>query len=115
MVAQHLNSFIRHADIVKMANMTMLFKPCGYSPEGASQERNLQGILALQQQLLRAYSLMSAPTAKIQQCCFRRNSHLDVTAVLNNEVLVINVVNRHETKAIETDIVLQIGRIRRYC
>ena len=24
MLAQHLNSFIRHADVVKMANMTML-------------------------------------------------------------------------------------------
>lgn len=34
MVAQHLNSFIRHADIVKMANITMLSSLVGNSPEG---------------------------------------------------------------------------------
>src|SRR5690606_20249807 len=34
MVAQHLNSFIRHADAVKMANMTMLSNLVGHSPEG---------------------------------------------------------------------------------
>ena len=34
MVAQHLNSFIRHADIVKMANITMLSSLVGTSPDG---------------------------------------------------------------------------------
>jgi alpha-N-arabinofuranosidase len=34
MVAQHLNSFIRHADIVKMANITMLSSLVGNSPDG---------------------------------------------------------------------------------
>ncbi len=34
MVAQHLNSFIRHADIVKMANITILSSLVGTSPEG---------------------------------------------------------------------------------
>ncbi len=32
--AQHLNSFIRHADIVKMANITMLSSLAGNSPDG---------------------------------------------------------------------------------
>ena len=33
-LAQHLNSFIRHADIVKMANITMLSSLVGNSPDG---------------------------------------------------------------------------------
>jgi len=34
MLALHLNSFIRHADMVKMANLTMLTSLVGLSPEG---------------------------------------------------------------------------------
>ncbi len=48
---------------------------------------------------------------KYSTAVFKDIPYLDVTAVLNDsaKVLVINVINKHETKVIPTDIVLQTG------
>src|SRR5262249_16058058 len=35
--------------------------------------------------------------------------YLDVTAVLNDKTLIVNVVNRNETNALASDIILQTG------
>ncbi len=42
---------------------------------------------------------------------FKKIPYLDVTAVLNESAkkVIVNIVNRHETKAIETNIDLQTG------
>ncbi len=40
LLAQHLNSFIRHADIVKMANLTMITSLVGNNPEGDFKNSN---------------------------------------------------------------------------
>ena len=110
-LAQHLNSFIRHADIVKMANITMLSSLVGTAPDG-----DFKNALYL------AFSLYSNNThgssLDVYSNCetysnniFNEIPYLDVTAVLNDadKTLVVNVVNRNETNAITCDLVLQSG------
>ena len=111
MVAQHLNSFVRHADIVKMANMTMLSSLVGYSPEGVYKNAAFKAFWLYSNNCFGTSLDVSTACEKYSNSIFEEIPYLDVTAVLNNEDrnLVINVVNRHETKAIETDIVLQTG------
>jgi alpha-L-arabinofuranosidase len=111
MVAQHLNSFIRHADIVKMANITMLSSLVGNSPEG-----DFKNALYLPFYL---YSNNSHGTAlDVDANCERYSNrafndipYLDVTAVLSDsgKAVVLNVVNRHEKNALTTDVVVQSG------
>lgn len=111
MVAQHLNSFIRHADIVKMANITMLSSLVGTAPDGDFKNA-----------LFLAFSLYSnnslGTSLDVYSDCetysnniFNDIPYLDVTAVLNDaaKTLVVNVVNRHETNALTSDVVLQSG------
>jgi len=109
MVAQHLNSFVRHADIVKMANMTMLSSLVGYSPEGVYKNAAFKAFWLYSNNCFGTSLDVSTACEKYSNSIFEEIPYLDVTAVLNNEALVINVVNRHETKAIETDIDLQTG------
>jgi alpha-N-arabinofuranosidase len=110
-LAQHLNSFVRHADIVRMANMTMLSNLVGSSPEGDFRNS-----------LFHAFYLYSnnchGTSLDVYTSCEKYNNkvfsdipYLDVTAVLNESSgkLVVNVVNRHETNALAADIVLQTG------
>jgi alpha-N-arabinofuranosidase len=110
-LAQHLNSFIRHADIVKMANITMLSSLVGSSPEGDFKNalflafylysNNCHGIS------LDVYIACEKYNNKI----FNDVPYLDVTAVLNDStrMLVVNVINRHETNAMPADIIMQSG------
>jgi alpha-N-arabinofuranosidase len=110
-LAQHLNSFIRHADIVKMANITMLSSLVGTAPDGHYRNtlflafylysNNAQGIA------LDVYSNCETYSNTV----FESIPYLDVTAVLNSDarMLVVNVVNRHETNALAADVVLQSG------
>jgi alpha-L-arabinofuranosidase len=111
MVAQHLNSFIRHADIVKMANITMLSSLVGTSPEGDFKNALYQPFYL--------YSNNSHGTAldvfvnceKYSNKIFNDIPYLDVTAVINDasKTLILNVVNRNEINALVSDIVLQSG------
>jgi len=111
MAAQHLNSFIRHADIVKLANITMLSSLVGNSPEGDFKNALYQAFYL--------YSNNSHGTAldvyvgceKYDNKLFLDIPYLDVTAVLNDsaKTLIVNVVNRHETNALASDVVLQSG------
>jgi alpha-N-arabinofuranosidase len=111
MVAQHLNSFIRHADIVKMANITMLSSLVGTAPDG-----DFKNALYLAFYLYSHNSLGTALDV-CSDCQTYRNDifndipYLDVTAVLNDaaKTLVVNVVNRHETSALTANVVLQSG------
>jgi alpha-L-arabinofuranosidase len=110
-LAQHLNSFIRHADIVKMACITMLTSLVGISPDGDYKNplfysfylfsNNCQGTA------LDVYTNCDKFSNKISD----KIPYLDVTAVLNDasKKIVVTVVNRHEKDAITSDIVLQSG------
>jgi alpha-N-arabinofuranosidase len=111
MVAQHLNSFIRHADIVKMANITMISSLVGNAPDGDFKNTLFLAFYLYSNNAhgtsLDVYSHCEKYSNKI----FNDIPYLDVTAVLNEsaKTLVVNVVNRHETNALSSDVVLQSG------
>ena len=111
MVAEHLNSFIRHADIVKMANLTMLTSLAGNSPDGDYKNSIFQSFY-LYSNNCRGTSLnVFTDCNKYDNEVFKGIPYLDVTAILNKtkNALVVNVVNRNETDAIQTNIELQSG------
>jgi len=111
LVAQHLNSFIRHADIVRMANITMLSSLVGNSPEGDFKNALYQAFYL--------YSNNSRGTAldvyvdceKYSNRVFSGIPYLDVTALLSDsaKTVIVNVVNRHEKDALTAEVVLQGG------
>ena len=111
MVAQHLNSFIRHADIVKMANITMLSSLVGNSPDGDFKNALYQAFYLYSNNARGTALDVYAASEKYSNKVFNNIPYLDVTAVLNDatKTLVVNVVNRQETNAINSDIVLQSG------
>ncbi len=111
MVAQQLNSFIRHADIVKMANLTMLSSLAGNSPDGDFKNALFQSFYLYSNNCHGISLDVYTNCEKYSTTVFKDIPYLDVTAVLNDsaKVLVVNVINKHETKAIPTDIVLQTG------
>jgi len=111
LLAQHLNAFIRHADIVKMANLTFLSSLAGITPEG-SYKTSLYYPWELYSHNSRGTALdVYTRCEKYSNAVFKDIPYLDVTAVLNESdgKLVVNVVNRSETDAIATDIELQSG------
>lgn len=111
MVGQHLNSFIRHADIVKMANITMLSSLAGYSPDGDYKNALFHAFYLYSNNCHGTSLDVYTSCDKYSNNVFNDIPYLDVTAVLNDsaKLLVINVVNRHEKNDIPTDIVLQSG------
>jgi alpha-N-arabinofuranosidase len=111
LLAQHLNSFIRHADIVTMANLTFLTSLTGITPEG-SYKTSLYYPWELYSHNSRGTALdVYTRCEKYSNAVFKDIPYLDVTAVLNESdgKVVLNVVNRSETDAIATDIELQSG------
>ncbi len=111
MVAQHLNSFIRHADIVKMANITMLSSLVGNSPDGDYKNALYQAFYLYSNNARGTALDVYVDSEKYSNKVFNEIPYLDVTAVLNDitKTLVVNVVNRNETSAITSDILLQSG------
>jgi alpha-N-arabinofuranosidase len=110
-LAQHLNSFIRHADIVKIANITMLSSLVGSAPDGDFRNATFEAFKLFSNYSIGTSLDVNLSCEKFSNKVFSDVPYLDVTAVLNEEgkVLVINVVNRHETNAIATSITLQTG------
>jgi alpha-N-arabinofuranosidase len=111
MVAQHLNSFIRHADIVKMANITMLSSLVGNSPEGDFKNALYQAFYLYSNNSHGTSLDVYVDCEKYDNKVFSDIPYLDVTAVLNHsdKTLVVNVVNRNETNALTSDVILQSG------
>jgi alpha-L-arabinofuranosidase len=111
MVAQHLNSFIRHADIVKMANITMLSSLVGTDPAGDFKNSLYQAFYLYSNNARGTALDVHTDCERYKNKIFNDIPYLDVTAVLNDstKTLVVNVVNRHETAALAGDIVLQGG------
>jgi len=111
LVAQHLNSFIRHADIVKMANITMLSSLVGNSPEGDFKNALYQAFYLYSNNARGTALDVHTDCEKYSNRVFADIPYLDVTAILSDsgKAVVLNVVNRHETNAFTTDIFLQSG------
>ena len=110
-MAQHLNAFIRHADTVKMANLTFLTSLTGITAEGDYKtaayypfylfSHNCRGTA------LDVYSSGPSYSNKL----FEDIPFLDVSAVLNTEknAVIVNVVNRSEKDSLLANIELQSG------
>jgi alpha-N-arabinofuranosidase len=111
-VAQSFNSFIRHADVVKMGNFTMLTSLLSSD----SKKNTFKSPLFY---LFKAYSTNCRGTSVDTYVnCDTFNTekykgipYLDVATTYSKETntVFINVVNRHKEKAITTDIVNASG------
>lgn len=106
-VAQCFNSFIRHANIVKMANFTML--------TSLLQDDKVKG--TFKTPLFYVFKMFSnncfgKSVDTYVECdtfnteLYKGIPYLDITAVVNEKSnsVIINVVNRHKTNAISTEI-----------
>jgi alpha-L-arabinofuranosidase len=111
-IAQCLNSFIRHADVVKMANFTMATSLLSNDPKKGT----------FKSPVFYAFKLFSnnclGTSVDTYVACDTFNTekykgipYLDVTTVYSKEsnIVFINVINRSEDKTITTDIVSTSG------
>jgi len=111
-IAQCLNSFIRHADIVKMANFTMLTSLLGSDREKGTFKTPLFYTFKLFSNNCLGYSVdtyVECDTFNTEKN--KGIPYLDVTTVFNKEqnAIYINVVNRHKDKSITADIINNSG------
>jgi len=115
-VALYLNVFVRNAHIVKMANMAQLVNVIApmMITNGKLWRQPIFYPLQLFAQHCHGQSLQT-----LVQCDrydagdYRQVPYLDVTSVYNEatQQVIINVVNRHESKAIETMLTNQYGKL----
>ena len=112
-VAQCFNSFIRHADVVKMTNYTMLPNVLEHDREkGPFRSPLFYTIKMFSNNCLGNALDVSARCDTFNTSAVYTNiPYLDVTAVYARDTrsLVINVVNRHKDAAISTEIVSVAG------
>jgi len=112
-LAQCLNSFIRHADVVKMANFTMLTSLLSNDPK----QGTYKSPLFYTYKLFSNNCLGTSVDTYVECDTFHAGKYagipyLDVTAVETRETnsVIINVVNRNRDKAITAVIVDAGGR-----
>ena len=113
-VAQSLNSFLRHADVVKMANFTMMTSLLSSDPQRGSFKSPLFYAFKLFSNNCRGNSVdtyVACDTFSAGK--YKAIPYLDVTSVYSKEsgLLTINVVNRHKDKAISTEIINLSGSL----
>jgi len=111
-VAQSLNSFIRHADVVKMANFTALTSLLSGDPKNGTFKSPLFYTFKLFSNNCRGNSVdtyVSCDTFNTEK--YKGIPYLDVTTVYSKETntAYINVINRHKDKAIAADIMSTSG------
>lgn len=122
-IAQFLNVFVRNADIVKMANMAQLVNVIGpiFTNEQGMFLQTIYYPLQLFAKNVKGTSLdvfVDSDTYDTEEFFIGLGEstttqkdvpYLDVSATINGDELIINVVNRHKDKAIATDIISQSG------
>jgi alpha-N-arabinofuranosidase len=111
-IAQCLNSFIRHADVVKMGNFTMMTSLLSTDREKGSYKSPLFNTFKLFSNNCRGNSIdtyVECDTFNTEK--YKGIPFLDVTSVYSKEtnMVYINVVNRNKVKAITTDIINNSG------
>ncbi len=111
-IAQCLNSFIRHADVVKMANFTMFTSLLGSDKEKGTFKTPLTNTFKLFSNNCRGNSIdtyVACDTFNTEK--YKGIPYLDVTTVYSKETntVFINVVNRHKDNAITADILSVSG------
>ncbi len=111
-VAQCFNSFIRHADVVKMTNFTMLTSLLSSDPKKGTYKTPLFYTFKLFSNNCLGNSIdtyVDCKTFDTEQ--FKEIPYLDVTTVYaeDNKTVYINVINRHEKEVITADILAAVG------
>jgi alpha-N-arabinofuranosidase len=111
-IAQCLNSFVRHADVVKMANFTLMTSLLGSDRDKGTFKTPLFYMFKLFSNNCLGNSIdtyVECDTFNTEQ--FKGIPYLDVTAVYSQEknTAYINVVNRHKDEAITADILSSSG------
>ena len=111
-IAQCLNSFIRHADVVKMANFTMLTSLLSSDPKKGTFKSPVFYTFKLFSNNCLGNSVdtyVACDTFNTEQ--YKGIPYLDVTTVYSKEsnTAFINVVNREQDKAITADIISNSG------
>ncbi len=106
-VAECFNSFIRHSDIVKMADFTLLTSLLGSDKVKGTYKTPLFYIFKAYSNNCRGNSVdtyVDCGTFNTEKC--KDIPYLDVTSVYSKETntVYINVVNRHKDNAITADI-----------
>jgi alpha-N-arabinofuranosidase len=106
-IAQCLNSFVRHADVVKMTNFTLMTSLIQTDPEKGSFKTPLFHTFKMFSNNCLGNSIdpyVECDTFNTEK--YKGIPYLDVTAVYAkaSNTVYINVVNRHKDKAIITNI-----------
>lgn len=114
-VGTFLNSFINHANIVKIANMAQLVNVI--APIFTSKEGLFLQTIYYPLALVAGNSFGQALDLYVESPSYSSKHHqnvpyLDVSAANNNGTLVINVVNRHEAEALTTTFELEDKEFR---
>ncbi len=111
-IAQCLNSFIRHADVVKMANFTMMTSLLGADREKGTFKTPLFYTFKLFSNNCRGTSVDTyVECDTFNTDMYKGIPYLDVTTVYDKESnsIFINVVNRNKDKGITADITSSSG------
>lgn len=112
-MAQYFNSFIRHANVVKMANYTMMTSILARDMEGHLYKSPTFYTFKLFSNNCRGVALNPLVQCDTFSTSAYYNDipYLDVSAVYKSDskTVVINVVNRHENKSVTTDILSSSG------
>ncbi|MGD1045749.1 MAG: alpha-L-arabinofuranosidase C-terminal domain-containing protein [Bacteroidota bacterium] len=111
-IAQCLNSFIRHADVVKMTNFTMMTSLLNTDKDKGSFKTPLFHTFKLFSTNCRGNSIdtyVECDTFNTDK--YKGIPFLDVTAVYSKETntVYINVINRHKDKTIYADVITCSG------
>lgn len=115
-VAMYLNTFLRHANSVKMANMAQLVNVI--APMMVTKDKLWLQTIYFPLQLF-SKNAYGQSLETFVQCDtydagdFKKVPYLDISNLYNMQTgeLIINVVNRHQDKAIETTIQNQFGKL----
>ncbi len=111
-IAQCFNSFIRHADIVKMANFTMLTSLLSTDKDKGTYKSPLFYIFKSFSNNCLGNSVDTYVACDtFNTPLYKGIPYLDVTTVYSKETHTsyINVINRHKDKAITADIISSSG------
>jgi alpha-N-arabinofuranosidase len=112
-MAEYFNAFIRHADVVKMANYTMMTSLLSRDRQGDLYKS--PGFYTFKMFSNNCRGVALAPLVRCDtfstSSYYRNIPYLDVTSVYDKtkKYVVINVVNRHEKKAVNAQIVSDSG------
>ncbi len=111
-IAQCLNSFIRHANIVKMSNFTMMTSLLSSDREHGTYKSPLFYTYQLFSNNCRGNSIDTyVKCDTFNTAMYKGIPYLDVTSTYSEEThtAYINVVNRNEDKSIEANIMSDAG------